>query len=335
MLEMLDVVEGMARYAKMLRTNLHMIVFDEADSVLQPLSRYATNREMERRAVHPKAGERLLQRLVQYVDGEQIRSPPSAHAAAIDDGGAGASATTPTAPNDDSGSRVRVYQRTSRSAQFVFASATANMPLRSMLHHMLLRPLPKTVRPAVPAPDPASDAADTRFVAPPRDPTPLPIEHVYALCESLEVKLAVLRRLFDDGRIADRALLFIPDDAQIDNTVRHLNEQIGLPAVALYRYVATHDVAEHRRFRERFAAGEIRIVVANESAARGLHFDGLRHVVMSQPAASPGSYLHMSGRVGRLGQGGGRGLALTLVTAAELLRLRRIGHLLGIAYGSA
>jgi superfamily II DNA/RNA helicase len=53
-----------------------------------------------------------------------------------------------------------------------------------------------------------------------------------------------------------------------------------------------------------FFSGENHLLVDTEHTARGLDLPSVTHVIMVGPPSSPGSYLHMSGRVGRFGKPG-------------------------------
>ena len=58
-------------------------------------------------------------------------------------------------------------------------------------------------------------------------------------------------------------------------------------------------------------AGEVDVLVATEDTARGLDLDSLEHVVLLTVPKDATSYLHMSGRTGRMGQPGVRFLSLS------------------------
>ncbi|MDK1018469.1 MAG: DEAD/DEAH box helicase [Actinomycetota bacterium] len=61
---------------------------------------------------------------------------------------------------------------------------------------------------------------------------------------------------------------------------------------------------------DRFARGEIGVLVATNVAARGLHIDGVDVVIHFDPPDDPKTYLHRSGRTARAGEDG---LVVTLV----------------------
>jgi superfamily II DNA/RNA helicase len=64
----------------------------------------------------------------------------------------------------------------------------------------------------------------------------------------------------------------------------------------------------------RFAAGTIRVLVATDIAARGIHVAGVGLVIHADPPAEHKAYLHRSGRTGRAGASG---VVVTLQTPAQ------------------
>jgi len=77
---------------------------------------------------------------------------------------------------------------------------------------------------------------------------------------------------------------------------------------------------------ERFAKGEIRVLVATDVAQRGLDVDGITHVVNYDVPLDPEDYVH---RIGRTGRAGATGTAITFVTAGDLGAIKSLEHRLG------
>ncbi|GLE03115.1 hypothetical protein PINS_up011994 [Pythium insidiosum] len=65
----------------------------------------------------------------------------------------------------------------------------------------------------------------------------------------------------------------------------------------------------------------VKILVCTDLAARGLHFDGVKHVVMVDFPKSAVDYLHRAGRAGRAGE---QGVVTSLVTRHDLPLARSI-----------
>lgn len=75
-----------------------------------------------------------------------------------------------------------------------------------------------------------------------------------------------------------------------------------------------------------FKAGEIRVLVATDVAARGIDINLLPHVVNFELPRAPEDYVH---RIGRTGRAGEEGQAISLVSHDEYSFLRQVEKLIG------
>ncbi|MEI9811757.1 MAG: C-terminal helicase domain-containing protein [Acidobacteriota bacterium] len=75
-----------------------------------------------------------------------------------------------------------------------------------------------------------------------------------------------------------------------------------------------------------FQEGEYRVLVATDVAARGIHVDGIAHVVNYDLPQAPEDFIH---RVGRTGRAGMRGVASTFATRQERPEIGRIERVMG------
>ena len=71
----------------------------------------------------------------------------------------------------------------------------------------------------------------------------------------------------------------------------------------------------------KFSNGSLPILVATNVAARGIDVEGLPMVIISELSKDPKSHVH---RIGRTGRAGEKGLAFSIVTPRERMRLERI-----------
>ena len=81
----------------------------------------------------------------------------------------------------------------------------------------------------------------------------------------------------------------------------------------------------------RFSSGAVRVLVATDIAARGIHVDGIDLVIHADPPAEHKAYLHRSGRTGRAGASG---VVVTLQTpaqASDVRALMRKAHVVPLA----
>ena len=76
-----------------------------------------------------------------------------------------------------------------------------------------------------------------------------------------------------------------------------------------------------------FQQGHYRVMVATDVAARGIHVDGIAHVVNYDLPQAPEDFIH---RVGRTGRAGARGVASTFGTRSERSEVRNIERKLNI-----
>ena len=96
----------------------------------------------------------------------------------------------------------------------------------------------------------------------------------------------------------------------------------GVAATAIHSDRAQ---ADRTKALEAFKAGEIRVLVATDVAARGLDIVDLPHVVNFELPWNPEDYVH---RIGRTGRAGATGDAISLVCIDEADLLRGVQRLL-------
>ena len=101
----------------------------------------------------------------------------------------------------------------------------------------------------------------------------------------------------------------------------------------LYRHgiscgLLTGEVAQNKRVRtlEQFKEGEIKVLVATDVAGRGIHVDGVTHVVNYNLPEDPEDYVH---RIGRTGRAGAIGTSISLACEDDAFMLPYIEALLG------
>lgn len=99
----------------------------------------------------------------------------------------------------------------------------------------------------------------------------------------------------------------------------------------LYGYQAqgiTGDLDQKKRLRimTQFKAGQLPILVATDVASRGLHIEGVTHVVNYDLPHNPEDYVH---RIGRTARAGASGKAITLADEVFVLGLEPLEKMLG------
>jgi len=135
--------------------------------------------------------------------------------------------------------------------------------------------------------------------------------------EKLNLLLGLLRR---EGE--SRILIFTNTREEARRCEDRLTRN-GWQAKAL-----TGDVDQKRRLRilNEFKVGKLPVLVATDVASRGLHIEGVTHVINWDLPQDPEDYVHRIGRTARMGA---EGKAISLVDEATALRLEPIEKFIG------
>ena len=99
----------------------------------------------------------------------------------------------------------------------------------------------------------------------------------------------------------DRRVLIFANKIKAVSFIATLLVRHGFAATHLSSRLSQH---ERERTLRHFAQGRIRILVATDVAARGVHIDGLRYVINWDFGTNLAQYVHRVGRTGRQGQPG-------------------------------
>ncbi|MFT3877086.1 MAG: DEAD/DEAH box helicase [Propioniciclava sp.] len=172
---------------------------------------------------------------------------------------------------------TRILKATPRGGQRLLFSATLDNGIDKLANQFLTKPLLHSV-----------DGAESPVTA---------MSHHVFLVPDASQKRAVVRELAS-GR--SRRLLFTRTKHQARKLARDLTAS-GIPAVELHGNLSQN--ARERGLRA-FADGRVRVMVATDIAARGIHVDDVELVVHVDPPAEHKAYLHRSGRTARAGHDG-------------------------------
>jgi superfamily II DNA/RNA helicase len=115
-----------------------------------------------------------------------------------------------------------------------------------------------------------------------------------------------------------RSLVFTRTKHGAERLARQLTAA-GIPAAELHGNLTQ---AARARNLAAFGSGAVRVMVATDIAARGIHVDGIDLVIHADPPAEHKAYVHRSGRTAR---GGADGVVVTMQTKAQA---RDVGKLM-------
>lgn len=170
----------------------------------------------------------------------------------------------------------RLLDRTPRGQRLLF-SATLDNGVDTLVKRYLDRPTSHSVDPEV-------------------APVSTMTHHVLAVADA-DAKKAVVRELASG---TGRRVLFTRTKHQAKKLAKQLTGD-GIPAVDLQGNLGQ---GARERNLAAFTSGDVKVLVATDIAARGIHVDDVELVVHVDPPAEHKAYLHRSGRTARAGSGG-------------------------------
>jgi ATP-dependent RNA helicase RhlE len=132
-------------------------------------------------------------------------------------------------------------------------------------------------------------------------------------------KRALLAKLLDDPALA-RVLVFTRTKHGADRVTRHLDDA-GIIAAAIH---GNKSQPQRERALAGFRAGNTRVLVATDIAARGIDVESVTHVINFELPNVPEDYVH---RIGRTARAGAAGTAISLCSDEERPYLRDIERL--------
>ena len=194
----------------------------------------------------------------------------------------------------------RILDATPAGGQRMLFSATLDKAIDGLVRTYLINPVVHSV-------DPEVSSVDT-------------VTH-HVLAVSVADKGSVVNALASG---LDRTLLFM----RTKHGAKKLTKQLctaGVPAVELHGNLSQS--ARERNLAE-FSAGRVRVLVATDVAARGIHVDDIALVVHVDPPAEHKAFLHRSGRTARAGA---EGTVVTVMTPDQAGDVRSLARAAGIA----
>ena len=194
----------------------------------------------------------------------------------------------------------RILDATPSGGQRLLFSATLDKAIDGLVRTYLLNPIVHSV-------DPEVSSINTMT------------HHVLAVASG--DKAAVVSALASG---LDRSLLFM----RTKHGAKKLAKQLcaaGIPAVELHGNLSQS--ARERNLAD-FTSGQVRVLVATDIAARGIHVDDIALVIHVDPPAEHKAFLHRSGRTARAGA---EGVVATVMTPDQAGDVRSLARAAGIS----
>ena len=133
-------------------------------------------------------------------------------------------------------------------------------------------------------------------------------------------KTDALRDVFADPALS-RVILFTRTKHRANRVADQL-DKMGVPAAAIH---GNKSQSARQKALRRLSAGNCRVLVATDIAARGLDIEGVTHVINYELPNEPENYVH---RIGRTARAGASGVAIAFCDPSERKYLRDIERLL-------
>ena len=92
--------------------------------------------------------------------------------------------------------------------------------------------------------------------------------------------------------------------------------------------ILSGEIAQKKRTKtlEEFKSGQLKTLIATDVVGRGIHIDGITHVINYNLPQEPENYVH---RIGRTGRAGASGVAISLIGEEDAYELPQLESLLG------
>ncbi len=134
-------------------------------------------------------------------------------------------------------------------------------------------------------------------------------------------RFSVLMDLLQDAEV-ESVIIF----AHRRDQVRRLHERLCKAGVHCGMLSGEVTQAKRTRTLEQFKSGQCKVLVATDVAGRGIHVEGISHVVNYNLPEDPEDYVH---RIGRTGRAGATGVSISFASEDDAFLLPDIEALLG------
>lgn len=162
------------------------------------------------------------------------------------------------------------------------------------------------------------------------DPVARAVDAAISHVETMEHRALVVRHeekvdvLAEMARRPARSLLFVRTKHGADRLVKQL-ERLGVDALAIH---GNRTQSARQKALDTFSRGQVRVLVATDVAARGIHISDVDLVVHVDPPNDHKDYMHRSGRTARAGASG---LVVSMLTRDQVRTARSLFARAGVS----
>jgi ATP-dependent RNA helicase RhlE len=179
--------------------------------------------------------------------------------------------------------------------QTLFFSATINLHIKDLAYTLVKNPI--------------------RIQISPKDPVSKNVDHS-VMFVSMDDKRFFLERLVNENP-ESKVLVFVRTKVRAERVFSAM-ERVGIKTITMH---GGKEQDDRLQVMKQFKSGEIKVLVATDISARGVHIDNVDYVVNYDLPDQPENYVH---RVGRTGRGMQKGNAVTFCAPEEKIVLKEI-----------
>ncbi len=179
--------------------------------------------------------------------------------------------------------------------QTLFFSATINLHIKDLAYTLVKNPI--------------------RIQISPKDPVSKNVDHS-VMFVSMDDKRFFLERLVNENP-ESKVLVFVRTKVRAERVFSAM-ERVGIKTITMH---GGKEQDDRLQVMKQFKSGEIKVLVATDISARGVHIDNVDYVVNYDLPDQPENYVH---RVGRTGRGMQKGNAVTFCAPEEKIILKEI-----------
>jgi superfamily II DNA/RNA helicase len=162
------------------------------------------------------------------------------------------------------------------------------------------------------------------------DPVARAVDAAISQVETMEHRALVVRHeekvdiLAEMAKRPARSLMFVRTKHGADRLVKQL-ERLGVDALAIH---GNRTQSARQKALDTFSRGQVRVLVATDVAARGIHITDVDLVVHVDPPNDHKDYMHRSGRTARAGASG---LVVSMLTRDQVRAARSLFDRAGVS----